>query len=206
MPFSKMAKNHTLAVTGPHTRKSEIESAKGFNSQADHVYMIGMEKMSEMKERLAATIDDSRRNGFGPTAELSVYSHSYGRQGPQMAGALSNTDWKDMNFNWNGDGSSIAAFYGCFSSSFAARFREMQSGVGLTAGQTGYAYPSESNTEFDRSWLTGPRDRIFFVGREPGFFVSGKVFPSTAILPMEVHSADGTIINASPNVGVGGAN
>ncbi|MDR1091342.1 MAG: hypothetical protein LBL79_09725 [Prevotella sp.] len=144
------------------TRQREIEKQKGFDKTKDHVYIQELGDLGTLGERVNNMVADATKNGYGQTAEASFWGHSGAEDGPRSdvktSGEYATTDggknqlkgegWSNINFNFSKD-NSVAAFYGCNSSTFAEKFLDYQPSVAFTAGQGGSAGPSYSTDKFN---------------------------------------------------------
>gem|GEM_PF-2613361 len=143
------------AYDAASTRRKEIENSKGFNSKEDKVYFLNLGgDLGKLKGLIESSVADAEENGFGKTVEASFFGHGAvdGPAGsaeassdgldnvtgrPLDANQLSPSEWKSINFNFDGS-ESIACFYSCNGSEFAERFLNYQN-TKFSAGTTGKA-------------------------------------------------------------------
>lgn len=177
------------------TRQREIENMKGFDPKKDHVYIQEIGDLGTLGDRVNSMVSDAEKNGYGMTMEASFWSHAGSENGPRSdamtSGDFATTDggknqlkdegWSRINFNFDKE-SSIAAFYGCNSASFAANFFDLQPSVAFTAGQGGSAGPSYSTDKFDdvsgwkgfRAFRTSKN--VYYGTRSDGNFIGPTVY------------------------------
>ena len=174
------------------TRKKEIESMKGFDSDNDNVYIQELGDLGTLEERVSSIIDDASEKGYGKTTEVSFWSHG-GTDGP-IGDSKTSGDYNLMNYtgsfldgkqlspegwkqiNWNFDSNkSLMAFYGCHTAGFAERFFELSNNVTHTAGQGASVGPSSSIKDFRAvspwSAIFGTSKPVYYGSSEEGRFL-----------------------------------
>ena len=170
------------------TRKREIENSEGFDKEKDHIYMIQLDDLGKLKEKIESSVKDAGEKGYGKTVEFSMYAHGAG-DGPRGEVAassdgldkvtgdnldrsqLSPSGWKSINFNFDSD-ESLAAFYGCNSSEFALRFLNYQN-VQFTAGLEGKAGDTYNLDDWSSVWFPYDDENVYMAIAE-----GGKVLPT----------------------------
>ncbi len=141
----------------------------------DKIIYITDNNLGNLKSNVAKELAQAKKDGYGETLELSVFSHN-GADGPKGGyyednakdlskepgmtiferGQMSKENWGDVDFNFNKD-NSIATFYGCNSASWAEQFFSMSKEVKFAAGIAGKAGPL--------NYVKGDADRsMFYVG------------------------------------------
>ena len=144
------------------TRKKEIESKKGFDKNKDIVIIVGVEKLSEIKEKMKK-ISKKYKAKFGNTSEVGIWSHAAtdGPIGtsptnsnplPSFNRQMTTSGWEDIEFNWITKGQKNCSFYGCNTAnpdnSFAKRISKLDNFKDvIISGQSTYSYPSFSPYE-----------------------------------------------------------
>jgi hypothetical protein len=146
------------------TRKREIESMLGFNSEKDKVIMFAIKDLGQIEELVNAAINDYSEQ-YGKTAEVGFWTHS-GWDGPMgdvsTSGEYSlppynqmqTEGWNNINFNWKEEGANIS-FYGCntgneiregkWTGSFARKISAQNNFRGVNVwGQRTSSFPSFS--------------------------------------------------------------
>lgn len=181
------------------TRQREIQNMKGFDSSKDHVYIQEIGDLGTLGDRVGAMVQDAAKNGYGMTMEASFWSHAGSENGPRSdlmtSGDFATTDggknqlqdggWSAINFNFDKE-SSVAAFYGCSSASFAEKFLDLQPSVAFTAGQGGSAGPSYSTGKFDdvSGWRSfgafSTSKNVYYGTRDQGNFIGPTVYSRKA--------------------------
>ncbi|WP_051149666.1 RHS repeat-associated core domain-containing protein [Flavobacterium indicum] len=151
---------------------TRIEQIKK-NNPHDKLIVITDDNLGNLKSNVASELAKAKKEGFGQTLELAVFSHSAGdgpiggyyednskdlSKEPGMTiterGQMSKENWGAVDFNFNKD-NSIATFYGCNSASWAEQFFNINTQVKHTAGNSGPAIGMETTKgEVDKAFFT----------------------------------------------------
>jgi RHS repeat-associated protein len=104
------------------TRKVDIERSSGFDKNRDHVVVIEIKDVSEIKSKMEQTVASNSKT-YGSTVEVNVWSHA-GLDGPVGSKTTSGNNldgkqmtlkgWGEINFNWSNNGENCRmGFLGC---------------------------------------------------------------------------------------------
>jgi len=170
------------------TRVNEIQTSESFDKTKDVVVFATITDLGKLEDLAKTSTKYYEQQGYGKTAEVSFFGHhgtdgpsgseeasknnladvtgSRGAEGDQLQ--LSPTGWKNIDFNFDPNGS-IAAFYGCMSSEFAEKFLVYQPTVTYTAGITGKAGGSYTyQGGFDSRWFNLYGKDVYMVSETDG--------------------------------------
>ena len=184
--------------------KTRVNQIKKLNPNDKLIY-IDDENLGNLKNNIETQIKEAKKQGYGKTLELSVFSHN-GNDGPKgyydpnnaldlsrETGSefekrqMSPENWGNIDYNFNPK-NSIAVFYGCSSITWAEKFLSITN-VKHTAGNTGTA-GGFYNTK-------GSPDRTFRnqFGLGFGSDVFMRSFEDDKILPMYLYTRGSYIQN-----------
>lgn len=141
------------AYDSAKTRIEQIKKQKNYNDKLDKIYYIEVSDLGKLEEEVERRVEEAICEGYGKTVEVSFFGHGGGdgpigrieasrnslsdiTRRPFDGRQLSPTGWKEIDFNFDPDGS-FAVFYGCKTIDFAQQFLHLQPNVKFTSGIDG---------------------------------------------------------------------
>lgn len=183
------------------TRSNQIKKYNPY----DKLIYIEDDNLGNLKSNIETQIKEAKKQGYGKTLELSVFSHT-GSDGPKGyydpnnmidlsketgsefdKGQMSLKNWGNIDYNFD-EKNSIAAFHGCSSITWAEKFLSITN-VKHTAGNTGtaggfYNTKGELNRTFRNQFGLGLNSDVFM-----------RSFQDDEILPMYLYTRGSYITN-----------
>ncbi len=184
--------------------KTRANQIKKYNPYDKLIY-IEDDNLGNLKNNIETQIKEAKKQGYGKTLELSVFSHT-GSDGPKGyydpnnmidlsketgsefdKGQMSLKNWGNIDYNFDAK-NSIAAFHGCSSITWAEKFLSITN-VKHTAGNTGtaggfYNTKGELNRTFRNQFGLGFNSDVFM-----------RSFQDDEILPMYLYTRGSYITN-----------